>query len=148
MKVILLKDVRGVGRKFEEKTVSDGYAVNMLIPQKLAVPANGPGAAQVKEMKKQLESHKAEDNEKLKAGLAHLAGKTVTLKMKANDQGHLFASINAEKLSKILKDQEGIEVSPENFELSHTLKQTGTFELKVKVSPGVETKFNLEILPA
>jgi large subunit ribosomal protein L9 len=147
MKVILLKDVKGVGRRFEEKDVADGYAINKLLPTKLAVAANGPGAAQVRELKKQSESNKTQDMENLKAGLSQLAGQTVTLRMKANDQGHLFASLNAEKISKALRDTKGISVSPEHFVLAAPIKQTGTFEVPVRVAPGVETKLLLEILP-
>lgn len=147
MKVILLKDVKGVGKKFEEKNVADGYAINKLLPSKLAVAANGPGAAQVKEMRKQAEQTKAHDIEKLKAGLGKIAGQKISLKMKANEQGHLFASFNTEKLSRALMGQ-GIHLSPEHLMLKAPIKQTGTFEVPVWVAEGVETKFTLEILPA
>lgn len=147
MKIILLKDVKGVGRKFEEKEVSDGYAINHLIPQKLAVAASGPSAAQIRELKKQGDSHKMHDMEKVKAGLARLAGKSIIIKMKANDQGHLFASLNSEKIVKALKD-EGIEISAEHLVLNEPIKKTGTFEVPVRVAPGVETHFSLEIQPS
>ena len=147
MKIILLKDVKGVGRRFEEKNVADGYAINKLLPAKLAVAANGPGAAQVREMKKQAEQHKNQDIEKLKAGLAQIASKQISIKMKANEQGHLFASLNAEKLSQALTGQ-GIHVAAEHIMLPAPIKQTGTFEVPVWVAEGVETKFKLEVLPA
>lgn len=146
MRIILLKDVKGVGRRFDEKNVADGYAINKLLPQKLAVAANGPGAAQARELKKQAELHKTQDLEKLKAGLAQIAGKKITLKMKANEQGHLFASLNAEKLSRELMGQ-GIHLSPEHLMLQAPIKQTGTFEVPVWAAQGVETRFTLEVLP-
>jgi large subunit ribosomal protein L9 len=147
MKVILLKDVKGVGRKFEEKNVADGYAINRLLPQKLAVAATGPGAAQAKELKKQAEQHKTNDLARLKQSLAQVAGQKVAISMKANEQGHLFASLNAEKLSRELMNK-GLHVLPEHILLEAPIKQTGTFEVPVWVGPGVETKFSLEIVSA
>jgi len=66
MKVILLKDVKGVGKRFEEKAVSDGYAENFLIPQKLAVLATHASATQVKQLKEQAESRRTKEEAELK----------------------------------------------------------------------------------
>lgn len=144
MKVILLRDVKGVGRKFEEKNVSDGYAVNFLLPKKFAVGTNGAGAKQVVELKRQDEAHKAETQARLQESLSKIVGKTITIKMSANEQGHLFSSVNAEKLSKIIKEQ-GIELSQESIRLEHPIKETGTFEVPVSVGNGMETRFTLVI---
>ncbi len=65
MKVILLKDIKGVGHKFEEKNVADGYASNFLFPQKLAVAASGSSAAQVAELKRQAEGKKSAEEKRL-----------------------------------------------------------------------------------
>jgi large subunit ribosomal protein L9 len=147
MKVILLQDVKGVGRKFEEKQVADGYAINRLIPLKLAVASDSQGAARARQMKLQAEEHKSNDLAKLKLSLAQIAGQKVSISMKANEQGHLFASLNAEKLSRELMNK-GIHVMPEYIMLETPIKQTGTFEVPVWVAEGVETKFNLEVLAA
>jgi large subunit ribosomal protein L9 len=148
MKVILLKDIKGVGKRFEEKNLSDGYAINKLIPQKLAVAATSAGASQVKALKEQEAANKAGARKKLEESLAQIAGKTITLKMKANEQGHLFASLNADKLSRALQMEQSIYLDPESIELSSPIKSTGTFEVPVRVSEGVETKFTLEIVSA
>ncbi len=144
MKVILLKDVKGVGRKFEEKNVTDGYAANFLIPRKLALPVSGQSASQVAELKRQAEAHKAQDSKQLEEGLQKVAGQTITLKMKANEQGHLFQSINAEKLLKVLKEQ-GITLEREAIQLEHPIKETGTFSVPVSVGNGLETHFTLVV---
>ena len=70
MKVILLQDVKGVGKKFEEKEVSDGYAMNFLIPHKLALMADKAGIAKVEQLKKQSEAKKAEEEKELNERLA------------------------------------------------------------------------------
>ena len=144
MKVILLRDVKGVGRKFEEKNVADGYAVNFLLPRKLAVSTSGTGGKLVENLKIQEEAHRAKEDQALKESISKIAGRTITIKMPANELGHLFSSINALKLSKILKE-EGIELSEEYIELEHPIKETGTFEVPVRVGDGHQTKFTLII---
>lgn len=144
MKVILLKDVKGVGRKFEEKNVADGYAANFLLPRKLAVPMSGQSAAQVAELKRQAETHKSEDAKSLKESLAKLSGTTITLKMNANEQGHLFQSIHAEKLAKTLAEQ-GIKIGSEAIGLEHPIKEIGTFLVPVSIGNGLETHFTLVV---
>lgn len=146
MKVILLRDVKGVGRKFEEKQVSDGYAANFLIPKKFAVPADGPGAGSVKVLKEQEERIRTQKSAKLETNVAKLANKTLNFKMSANEKGHLFASINREKLSKLLKEQ-GIEIDADCLVLEHAIKETGTFSVPVSLGSGKSTHFTLEITP-
>ena len=146
MKVILLKDVKGVGRKFEEKNVADGYALNLLIPKKLAVSATGSGAGAVKMLKEQEELGRAKRGEKLSLNVSKIGNTTISIKMKANDQGHLFAALNADKLSKLLKAEQGVELDADHIMLAQPIKETGTFTVPVSIEKGKETSFTLEIL--
>jgi large subunit ribosomal protein L9 len=130
MKIILLRDIKGVGKRFEEKNVSDGYALNQLIPKKLAVPASNAGA--VKTLIENKVAHDLAERQRLEATIQKLSATEIKLDLKANEKGHLFASVNAEKLSEILSKQ-GIELSPDLIELEHPIKQTGTFEVPVRV---------------
>lgn len=139
MKVIFLKDVKGKGRKYEEKEVADGYAANFLIPQKLAVAADGPGAAQVKNLKAQDEQARAKRGEALNMKVSKIAGQKIELTMKANDKGHLFQKITAEKLGEIL----GIDA--DMIELQEPIRETGTFEVPVSVEKGKKTSFTLVV---
>lgn len=144
MKVILLKDIKGVGRKFEEKNVADGYALNKLIPQKLAVPAEGPGAGSVKVLKEQEAKAREKRGIKLSESISKIAGATITLKMNANEKGHLFASINADKLSKLLK-AEGVDLAPDSILLEAPIKETGTFVVPVSVERSTSNSANSKI---
>src|SRR3989344_3111786 len=146
MKVILLKDVKGIGRKFEEKNVADGYALNMLIPKKLAVSATGSGAGAVKMLKEQDEQARVKRGEKLSENISKLGNTVISIKMKANEKGHLFAALNADKLSKILKVENGIELDADHIMLNSPIKETGTFAVPVSVEKGKETSFTLEVL--
>ena len=144
MKVIFLKDVKGVGRKFEEKNVADGYALNMLIPKKLAVPAEGPGASSVKVLKENEAKAREKRGIQLSENLSKIAGATITLNMKANDKGHLFASINASKLSDLLK-KEGIEIEEDCILLEHPIKEIGTFAVPISVERDKRASFTLVV---
>src|SRR5882724_6255490 len=108
MKIILLKDVKGVGRRFEEKNVSDGYAMNSLIPKKLAVLASDAG--QIKTLKENEEKGRAGESKKIEESLDKISGIEINLTLKANEKNHLFASLSAIKLSEILKKEKGIEI--------------------------------------
>lgn len=143
MKVVLLKDIKGLGRRFEEKNVSDGHAMNFLIPNKLAVPANEAGT--IKALKeKEAQSREAEAR-KIEEAVAKISGTEISLKLKANEKNHLFASLNAEKLSDILKKEKGIDIDAKYIVLEYPIKQTGTFEVPVRVAEGKETKFTLRV---
>lgn len=143
MKVILLKDVRGVGKRFEEKNVSDGYATNFLLPKKIAVPATGASANQIKQLKESEEHHKEAESRKLEAEVAKLSGIEIRTNCKANAKNHLFAALTREKISEILKEN-GIHISSGHIMLEEPIKEIGTFS--VPISVGEKTAhFNLVV---
>jgi len=145
MKVIFLKDIKGVGRKYEEKTVADGYALNQLIPKKLAVPSTGAAANQIKSLKENEAKHKEAEHSKLKGHIKELAGAEITIVVSANEKNHLFASINSEKISAIIKKEKGVEVDQECIILPQPIKELGTFEIPLKVGDEKETHFTLMV---
>ncbi|PIP55441.1 MAG: 50S ribosomal protein L9 [Candidatus Zambryskibacteria bacterium CG_4_9_14_3_um_filter_42_9] len=145
MKVILLKDVKGVGKKFEEEIVSDGYAINFLIPRKLAVSVSGPQASAIKSLKEQEEKNLENKRKLFSQNISKISGAIFTVKMKANERGHLFASLTAEKISELLK-KDGKEVSSEHINISEPIKTTGTFDIPIAIGDK-ETKFKLEVVP-
>jgi large subunit ribosomal protein L9 len=144
MKVILLKDVKGIGRRYEEKEVSSGHAINFLIPQKLAVPAGSSAAAQAKTHKEQEERSRQSKNEALSQEVAKLANSEVKIALKANEKGHLFASLNAEKISTLLKSEKGIAIDPSCILIKTPIKDTGAHSIAVRIGDK-ETHFNLTI---
>ncbi len=146
MKVILIKDVKGLGQRFEEKDVSDGYGTNFLIPKKLAVPLSSPGAAAVRALKEREEATKKEKKEKFSANTHALAGEKIVVKAKANDVGHLFAALDTKKVSEIIKSEKGLEIGVENIVLKKPIKEIGTFEVPIRVGDGKEARFTLEVI--
>jgi large subunit ribosomal protein L9 len=143
MKVIFLKDVKGVGRRFEEKTVGDGYAANYLIPQKLAIPATGAAAGQIKSLKEGQERHKQAENAKLESEVHKLASLSVSTKENANDKGHLFAALTRDKISEILKSK-GVNIPPGCIEVGHGVKEVGEHQIPVRIGEK-ETRFTLVV---
>jgi large subunit ribosomal protein L9 len=141
MKVVLLKDVKGVGRRFEEKNVAEGYATNFLIPKKLAVPAGSGAAHQVEEQKKQGEVHKEKELNVMKEKILKITSTPFSVKLKANEQGHLFVKLTAAKVSELV----GLE--KDMIRLDEPIKETGTFSVPVQVPGGKETHFTLVVEP-
>lgn len=145
MKVILLKDVKGVGRRFEEKEVASGYASNFLIPRQLAKYATPQAVNEVKNLKAGQEKSRAKDLEKIEEKLKDL--KDLRITVAANDQGHLFAKIGKKEIS----DATGL--PEEIIELETPIKELGTHTVLIKVGDPTkdgaskEKKITLEVRP-
>ncbi len=143
MRVILLKDVKGVGRRYEEKNVGDGYASNFLLPKKLAVPATGAAASQLKNFKENDEKHKEAEEKKLESEVHKLSSAEIKVEMKVNEKNHLFAALTAEKISQLLKEK-GMEVPAKFINIDGTIKEAGKHSIPVKIGEKV-THFTLVI---
>ncbi len=131
MKVILLTDVRGVGRKNEIKEVADGYARNFLIARKLALAADQKGL----EVKKFVDQREQGEVERLQGIVKKLAGLTFDFTIKTGEQGAVFGSISRRDLEQALKDKGIIEGK---LILEHPIKSTGTHKVEVDFGKGVK----------
>lgn len=137
MKIILLKDVKKIGRKYEIKDVADGYALNSLIPNGIAVQAT-PSYIKVVEAKKKQDALLKEDFKKafeyavakLPDGKLHLAGKV-------NDKGHLFAGIHTDQIIEEFKKETGVILCDEHFEMEKPLKEVGEHVVSLKIEDEV-----------
>ncbi len=133
MKVILLKNVPKVGRKYEIKNVSDGFALNFLIPQKAAEPATGPAVKRVEALRaKEVADQKIREDLLMK-NLQSIQNVKIEFSEKANDKGHLFSGIHKERLVEELKAQTRLDISPEFIDLAKPLKEVGEHKVVVKV---------------
>jgi large subunit ribosomal protein L9 len=129
MKVILTKDIAGVGRKYEVKNVADGYAINFLFPQKLAAIATDKELKRVESERAKAEGEKQIQNELLSKNLEGLRGKSVTLKAKAGEKGNLFKGIHKEEISKAIKEELKLDIPSDLIDLKHPLKEIGSHEI-------------------
>jgi len=144
MKVILLQDVSGLGKRLEVKTVSDGHALNMLIPRGLAREATPGALKQAETERARLEAEHAIHADLLEKNLGSVEGKTIHITAKANEQGHLFASIHKEAIIQQLKDELRVEVRPDFLELPEHIKTVGEHTLTIAVK-GKKAGFTLVV---
>ena len=143
MKVILLKDVRKLGRKYEIKTVADGYATNSLIPQQLAVPATASYIKLIDEKKKQDSIMSAEFKKAFEYGLSKLPGGKLSIHGKVSDKGHLFAGIQKDRIIEEFKKATGIALSADHFELEKPIKDLGEHTIPVTIDGA---KYSLKVV--
>jgi large subunit ribosomal protein L9 len=133
MKVILLKDVRKVGKKFETKNVADGYALNFLIPQKLAEVATDVSVKKVDQLKSKQAAELKIQEDLLMKNLKNLENITVEIKENANEKGNLFKGVHKEEIIAEIKRQTQLDITPEYLVLEKPIKQIGEYEVKAKV---------------
>lgn len=143
MKIILLQDIKGVGKRFDVKNVADGYALNKLIPGGAAREATAGALKQVQQERSRAETERKVQEDLLIKNLSDLEGKTVHISAKASDKGHLFAAIHEGDIARRLKEELHVDAQPDNIELAEHLKTVGEHEAKVKVG---EKKASFKII--
>ena len=145
MKVILLADIKNVGKKDEILNANDGYARNYLFPKKLAVEATPDNLKMLKD-KKDSEAHKKElDKQKAKEMAEKINKIELNLKVKAGENGKIFGGITAKEISEELKKQNNIDVDKKKVLLSETIKTLGRFSVDIKLYEGIVAKLALTI---
>ncbi len=144
MKVIFLSDVPRVGKKHDVKEVNDGYATNFLLPKKLAVIATSKAVAELELRKKEIEIEREVQESLLLKNLEAIKGKTVTLKAKADEKGHLFAQVHKKEIIEAMKAQNHADVGEEFIVLEKPIKEVGEFEIPIFIK-GKKSSFKLVV---
>lgn len=133
MKVFLLKDVKGVGRKFEVKTVSDGYALNNLIPKKIAEPVTESNATKIENLKQKMYADSAATQKEHEALAEKLSSKSIETTGKVNDKGHLFAAISPKEVASLVNHQIGVIIKESQISTDKPIKEIGEHLIKIKI---------------
>ena len=144
MKVILLQDVKGTGKKDDVVEVSDGYARNCLFKKKLAVEATAAGVNAINGQKKAAEFHKAEEIRKWRETAASIKGKEVTCFVKCGENGKVFGSVTSKEIADKLREL-GYEIDKKKIVLGDTLKTVGVYDAEIKFLPDVSAKIKLKV---
>lgn len=145
MKMILLADVKALGKKGEVVEVADGYGQNFLIPRKLAAPAtDGAVKKRSKEMADQ-NSKKAREVEAAKVLAASLQAKPLIISMKVGNNGKLFGSVTAADISKAIKEQFDVALDKKTLDVPSSLREVGEHQVKVKVYKGVDASMTVRV---
>ena len=143
MKVILLADVKSVGKRDDIVNVSDGYARNMLFPKKLAVEATPKNMKDI-QLKKQNEARIAEAQLKEAQAFAkELEEKTVTVGIKVGAGGKTFGSVSTKEIADAAKEQFGIELDRKKMVLASPLRELGESSVQVRVHPKITAQLKV-----
>ncbi len=145
MKVILLQDVKSLGKKGEIVNVSDGYARNMLLPKKLGAEATAANLNDLKLQKANEEKIAKENLEAAQAFAKELEGKKVVLTLKVGEGGKTFGSISAKEICEAAKDQLGYEIDKKKLILEAPIKAIGSNQIPIRLHPKVTGNLTVEV---
>lgn len=144
MKIILLQDVKGQGKKGEVVEVNEGYARNFLIKKGLAEVATASKLNDITQKKASQDFHKAEEVKAMQALAAEVKGKTFTVKIKAGQGGKVFGSVTAQNISDALSAQ-GYDVDKKKIILTQPIKTVGVYDIDLKLTEGVSSKIKVSV---
>ena len=145
MKIILLQDVKTLGKKGEIIEANDGYARNYILPKKIGVEANAKNMNDLKLQKANQEKIAKEVLEAAKDLAKDLETKEVVLTMKAGEGGKVFGSVSSKEIAQAFKEQCGTEIDKKKIVLTDPIKTFGTFDVKVKLHPQVTGTLKVKV---
>jgi large subunit ribosomal protein L9 len=148
MKVLLRRDMDGVGRRGDIVEVADGFARNFLIPAGHGMVATEGIAAQAASMRRARDLREASDRQAAETKASVLAGTTLRVAARAGATGRLFGSVGAAEVAEAVRAQKGVEVDRQAIALAEPIKATGSYEVPVRLFPGVETTLAVEVVPS
>ena len=145
MKVILLQDVKSLGKKGAMVEVSEGYARNFIIPKKLGVEATPKNINDQKLKKAHDEKVAAENLAEAKALAAELEESSVTVKIKVGEGGRSFGSVSTKEISDAIKTQLGKDIDKKKVVMKDPIKAIGSFTVKIKLHPEVQAELSVKV---
>lgn len=146
MKVILLEDIKAIGKKGEIIDASEGYANNFLLKKKLAIPATAENMNNLKLQKKHEDKVAAENLQAAKDFAKEIEEQKVVVKMKAGENGRTFGSVSSKEVARAYMRQFGKEIDKKKLVLPDTIKNFGTYEVKVKLHPKVSAVLRVQVV--
>ncbi len=144
MKVILTKDVPGLGRAGDVKNVSDGHARNFLIPKRLVLPATTEVLTKVQKEEAEHQAKVSKENERFIQLKNKLDNKLVTIKANSS-KNHLFAAIHEEEIAKAITEKTGIEINKELIKLKVPVKSLGEHEIEIRFAKNMSAMVKLNV---
>ena len=145
MEVILLQDVKSLGKKGEVVKVSDGYARNFILPKKLGLEAN---AKNLNDLKLQKAAQAKLEKEQLEAAQAlgwKIEGSSVVVRIKTGENGKVFGSVSVKEIAEAMKEQLGLDVDKKKISIANPIRNEGTFSAAVKLHPQVTSELTVKV---
>lgn len=146
MKVILLDNIKGVGKKDEIINASDGYARNFLFPKKLAVEANAENISKLNNRKEAASYKKDVEKQNAEELAQKLKGIMLKIRVKAGENGKIFGGVTAKEISDNLKTQYKFEIDKKKIDLKEPIKTLGEFNVAIKLFEGVIANLRVEVI--
>ena len=146
MQVILLKDVKGLGKAGEVKKVSDGYARNMLLPKKLVMEASESNIKVLERKRAEIEAQRAVDKQVAEDIKAKLENSAITLKSKAGEGGRLFGAVTAKDIAEQIEKDYKLQLDKKKIELPAPIKTLGEHEVELRLFTGVSAKVKVNVV--
>ncbi len=148
MKVILLQDVKALGKKGEIVNVNDGYARNFILPKKLGMEATNANLNDLKLQKANADKVAAENLANAKAFKDEIEGKTIHVTIKAGEGGKVFGSVTGKEIAQAAKEQFGYELDKKKIVAKEPIKTYGVHEVPLKLHPQVTATLKVEVAEA
>ena len=145
MKVILLQDVKSLGKKGELVEASDGYARNYLLPRGLAAVADAGALNQARTKSEAKAHHEAEARAAAEALAAKIKGQTVAVAVKGGASGKLYGKVTGKDVADVLSKLTGTEIDKKKVEMPASIKEFGTYDANVRLYAGVVAPFKVKV---
>ena len=147
MKVVLLKEVKNMGKQDDILNVIDGYARNFLFPEKLAAEATPGTLKEIERKRAAQDAREAEMKAEAMAKAELLKNKVIVLQVKCGEKGRLYGSVTSAEVAEALEKQHGIKADKRKIDLGDPIRETGIREISVWLYSGITTKMKLDIQP-
>lgn len=145
MKVILLQDVKSVGKKGDIVDVNDGYARNCILPKKLGVEANNKNLNDLKLQKSNEQKVAAKQLADAQEFAKELESKEIIVHIKAGEGGRTFGSVSSKEIAAAFKEQCGVEIEKKKIQLEESIKSFGVYDVKIKLHPKVMGNLKVKV---
>ncbi len=146
MKVVLLEDVKSLGKKGELVSTSDGYARNFLFPKKLAKEANSQAMNELKNAQDSKDFKVKTETENAQKIAKSLEGKILTIKAKAGSQGRLFGAVTSKELATLISKEFNLQVDKRKIVIEDDIKAFGTYKATIKLYAGITTDISVKVV--
>ena len=146
MKVILLDNIKGVGKKDEVINAADGYARNYLLPRKLAVEANAENMSKLNNNKEAASFRKDVEKQNAEELAKKLKGIMLKIKVKAGENGKIFGGVTSKEISENLKSQYNYIIDKKKIDLKENIKTLGEFNVSIKLYEGVVASLKIQVI--
>ncbi len=148
MDIVLLEDVKSLGKKGQLVKVNDGYARNFILPKKLGVEATAKNLNDLKLQKANAEKIAARQLAEAKELAEKLGGLSVTISMKAGEGGRAFGSVSGKEISKAITEQLELDIDKKRFQMPEPIKTFGTHEVPIRLHKDVTAKLAVKVVEA